>query len=77
MIWLQIVTTVVVCGAIITDVVKNNHQDDKCKTDCDSCAFLRQKNRRFGEYKYRCREHGGFDKPPLFCADYKKRNEEK
>lgn len=75
MVWLQILATVVVCGAIIADVAKNNH--DKYKTDCNSCALLVRKNRWcLGEYKYRCRECGGFDKPPIFCADYRKRSEE-
>lgn len=75
MVWLQIFATVVVCGAIIADVAKNNHQNNKYKTDCNSCAFLVRKDRwRLGEYKYHCREHGGFDKPPIFCADYRKRS---
>ena len=78
MVWLQIFATIIVCSAIVADVAKNNHQDDKYKTDCNSCALLKRKNHwRFGEYKYRCREHGSFDKPPIFCADYKKRSEEK
>ena len=77
MIWLQIVATVVVCGAVIADAVKNNYQDDKCnKTDCNFCAFLKQKNRwSSGLFNYYCKEHGGFDKSPIFCADYRKRNE--
>lgn len=77
MVWLQILATVVVCGAIIADVAKNNHQNDKYKTDCNSCALLRQKNRwSSSNFNYCCREHGGFDKPPIFCADYRKRSEE-
>lgn len=75
MVWLQIFATVIVCGAIIADVAKNERRDEQCKTDCNSCAFLVRKNRwRLGEYKYHCREHGGFDKPPIFCGDYRKRN---
>ena len=78
MVWLQILATTIVCGAIISDVVKNNRQDDKYKTDCNSCAFMVRKNRwRLGEYKYHCRKYGGFDKPPIFCANHRKRSEEK
>ena len=78
MVWLQILATTIVCGAIISDVIKNNRQDDKYKTDCNYCAFLIRKNRwRLGEYKYHCMKHGGFDKQPIFCSDYKKRSEEK
>lgn len=78
MVWLQILATTIVCGAIISDVVKNNRQDNKYKTDCNFCAFLIRKNRwRLGEYKYHCMEHGGFDKQPIFCSDYKKRSEGK
>ena len=74
MIWLQILATTIVCGAIITDVVKNNYQDNEYKTDCNSCAFLeRKKHWNLNEYKYLCRKHGGFDKPPIICADYKKK----
>ena len=78
MVWLQILATTIVCGAIIADVVKNNRQDDKYKTDCNACAFLeRKKHWNLDEYKYLCRKHGSFDKPPIICADYKKRSEEK
>ncbi|MBR6253170.1 MAG: hypothetical protein IKR04_04980 [Clostridia bacterium] len=78
MVWLQIVATAIVCGAIIVDVAKNNHQDNNYKTDCNFCALLERKNHGgLSEFKYICKEHGGFDKPPIFCADYKKRNEEK
>ena len=77
MVWLQILATVVVCGAIIADVAKSEHRNEQCQTDCNSCAFLKQKKHRsLDEYAYRCENHGGFDKPPIFCADYRKRSEE-
>ena len=77
MVWLQILATVVVCGAIIADVAKSRHRDEQCKTDCNSCALLKRKKRwNWGEYKYHCREYGSFDKPPIFCADYRKRSKE-
>lgn len=76
MVWLQILATVVVCGAIIADVAKSEHRDEQHKTDCNSCALLKRKKRwSLGDYKYRCRENGGFDKMPIFCADYRKRSE--
>ncbi len=77
MIWLQIIAVATVCGAIIADVAKNNSQCDQRITDCESCALLQVKNRRsLEEFRYRCSKHGGFDKAPLFCSDYKKRSEE-
>lgn len=78
MVWLQILATVVVCGAIIADVVKNEHRDEQGKTDCNSCAFLKQKKKpqNCDEYKYHCSKYGRFDKPPIFCADYRKRSDE-
>lgn len=83
--WLQIVISAIICGIIIldvvtivADVVQNNRQNNKYKTDCNSCALLEWKKYwGFGEYKYHCREHGSFNKPPIFCADCKKRSEEK
>lgn len=78
MVWLQILATVVACGAIIADVAKSEHRDEQCKTDCNSCALLkRKKHWNWGEYKYHCSEYGSFDKPPIFCADYRKRSKEK
>ncbi len=76
MIWLQILTTVVVCGAIITDVIKNKH-NKQYQTDCNSCVFLKQRTcPSLTTFEYRCAKYHGFDKPPIFCADYKKRSEE-
>lgn len=78
MVWLQVFATTVVCGEIIADVIKSKHQDEQYQTDCDSCVFLKQKTRwSWDEFKYHCKKHYGFDKPPIFCADYQKRNEEK
>ena len=77
MVWLQILATVVVCGAIIADVAKSEHRDEQCQTDCNSFALLKRKKRwNWGEYKYHCMEYGSFDKPPIFCADYRKRSKE-
>ena len=77
MVWLQILATVVVCGAIIADVAKNNSRDDQCKIDCESCDHLIQKNRKsLDRFRYYCAKHRCFDKAPLFCTDYRKRSEE-
>lgn len=77
MVWLQILTAVTVCGAIIVDVAKNNRQDDKCKTDCNSCAFLKRRDHRsWSEFEYHCEKYNDFDKQPIFCAYYRKRSEE-
>lgn len=76
MVWLQILATVVVCGAIIADVAKSEHRDEQCQADCNSCAHLRHKEHwSLCGYKYHCK-YGVFDKPPIFCADYRKRNKE-
>ena len=78
MVWLQILATTIVCSAIIADITKNNRQDDKYKTDCNSCALLERKRHwNLKEYKYYCRKNGCFDNKPIFCADYRKRSEEK
>ena len=78
MVWLQIFATVVVCGAIIADVAKSEHWNEQCKTDCNSCAFLKRRDHRsWSEFEYHCEKYNGFDKPPIFCADYRKRSEEK
>ena len=78
MVWLQIFATVVVCGAIIADVAKSEHWNEQCKTDCNSCAFLKRRDHRsWSEFEYHCETYHGFDKPPIFCAAYRKRSEEK
>jgi len=46
MVWLQILATVVVCGAIIADVAKSRHRDEQCQTDCNSCALLIKMGKR-------------------------------
>lgn len=77
MIWLQILATAVVCGAIIADAAKSKHRDEQYKTDCNSCALLERRTRRsWNEFEYHCEKYYGFDKPPIFCADYRKRSEE-
>ena len=44
---------------------------------CDSCKALRQKHSPFSleHFRYSCGRHGGFDRPPLFCNDYQKRED--
>lgn len=77
MVWLQILATVVVCGAIIADVAKSEHRDEQCQTGCNSCALLKQKEHwSLCGYKYLCSKYGSFDKPPIFCTDYRKRSDE-
>lgn len=77
MAWLQVFATIVVCGAIIADVVKNKHNNKQYHTDCNSCVYLKQRTcPSLTIFEYHCEKYHGFDKPPIFCADYKKRNEE-
>lgn len=46
------------------------------KAPCDTCKWLNFKFRRgSGVYRYRCGVQGGFDKPPLYCKDYERRDE--
>lgn len=72
MIWLQITATVIVCGAIIVDVVKGNRKP----SICDSCRNLQRKNSRSRYWKYECTENYGLDHAPEFCSDYKPRDKE-
>ena len=46
------------------------------KPPCETCKWLNFKFCKGSRtYRYRCGVQGGFDKPPLYCKDYERRDE--
>ena len=48
----------------------------KNENPCDKCVYLKRKGGG-GLWKYYCSKNtGGFDKPPTYCGDFKRREKE-
>ena len=73
MIWIQALSALTVCGAIVADVVMNNRKQKSHL--CDYCINLKRKDP--SQYlKYDCTQYGKFKSCPEFCGYYKLRPKE-
>ena len=73
--WTILLIAWMVAGVVSACVVGLIAKKPK-KPPCETCKWLNFKFCKGSRtYRYRCGVQGGFDKPPLYCKDYERRDE--